>query len=104
MSLTLVTSGNPPGISPLSQDLADAQVGVYKRYAVNKTAPVRLAQIAIEYWLRPEHHELQGDILWVASMTLIFHAQYSRDRAQSDDLMLTLGEVLNVVMDGIQDP
>ncbi|CAH0023405.1 unnamed protein product, partial [Clonostachys rhizophaga] len=63
-----MTSGNPPGKSPLSQDLAGAQVGVYKTYAVNKIAPVRLAQISIEYWLRPEHRELQGGIVWVTSM------------------------------------
>lgn len=64
---------NPPGISPLSQDPADAQVGMYKTYAVNTVAPVRLAQIAVEYWLRPENRHLQGNILWLASMAGYIH-------------------------------
>lgn len=64
---------NPPGISPLSQDPADAHVGMYKTYAVNTIAPIRLAQIAIEYWLRPENRGLQGNILWLASMAGYIH-------------------------------
>ncbi|KAH7273817.1 hypothetical protein MRS44_001305 [Fusarium solani] len=141
---------NPPGISPLAQDPADAQVGIYKTYAVNTIAPVRLAQIAVEYWLRPENRHLQGNILWLASMagyihglltpfyysskaavvsickslgslnrvagirntaicpgvvdTPIFHAPYSRERVQADDLMLTVDELIDVAMDGIQSP
>ncbi|KAK7432907.1 hypothetical protein QQZ08_000378 [Neonectria magnoliae] len=64
---------NPPGISPLSQDPADASVGMFKTYAVNTIAPIRLAQIAVEYWLRPENRELQGNILWLASMAGYIH-------------------------------
>ncbi|KAH7128011.1 short chain dehydrogenase reductase [Dactylonectria estremocensis] len=141
---------NPPGISPLAKDPADAQVGMFKTYSVNTIAPVRLAQIAIEYWLRPENRGLEGNILWMASMagyihglltpfyysskaavvsmckslgslnkiagirnaaicpgvvdTPIFHPPYSRERVQADDLMLTLDELVNVAMEGIQDP
>lgn len=64
---------NPPGISPLATDQADAQVGMYKTYAVNTIAPIRLAQIAVEYWLRPENRALEGNILWVASMAGYIH-------------------------------
>lgn len=64
---------NPPGLSPLAQDPADAQVGLYKTYSVNTIAPIRLAQICIEYWLRPENRHLQGNILWIASMAGYIH-------------------------------
>ncbi|KAL2884149.1 hypothetical protein SGCOL_000087 [Colletotrichum sp. CLE4] len=64
---------NPPGISPLSRDQADAKVGMYQAYAVNTIAPVRLAQIAVEYWLRPENRHLSGNILWIASMAGYVH-------------------------------
>ncbi|KAK1656475.1 hypothetical protein BDP81DRAFT_457083 [Colletotrichum phormii] len=64
---------NPPGISPLSRDQADAKVGMYQAYAVNIIAPVRLAQIAVEYWLRPENRHLSGNILWIASMAGYVH-------------------------------
>ncbi|KAH6975191.1 short chain dehydrogenase reductase [Ilyonectria sp. MPI-CAGE-AT-0026] len=139
---------NPPGISPLAQDPADAQVGMYKTYAVNTIAPIRLAQISVEYWLRPENRNIKGNILWVASMagyihglltpfyysskaaivsmcrslgslnkiagirnaavcpgvvdTPIFHPAYSRERVQSDDLMLTVDEMVDVAMNAIQ--
>ncbi|KAF4970658.1 hypothetical protein FSARC_2363 [Fusarium sarcochroum] len=141
---------NPPGISPLSQDPADAQVGIYKTYSVNTIAPIRLAQIAVEYWLRPENRGVEGSILWLASMagyihglltpfyysskaavvsicrslaplkeiagirnsaicpgvvdTPIFHAPYSRERVQADDLMLTVDELVDVAFKAIQDP
>lgn len=64
---------NPPGISPLAEDPHDAQIGMYKTYAVNTIAPIRLAQIAIEYWLRPENRHLEGNILWIASMAGYIH-------------------------------
>ncbi|RTE81396.1 hypothetical protein BHE90_004112 [Fusarium euwallaceae] len=141
---------NPPGVSPLSQDPADAQVGIYKTFAVNTIAPIRLSQIAIEYWLRPENKGIEGNILWVASMagyihglltpfyysskaavvsmckslgslkriagirnsavcpgvvdTPIFHPPYSRERVQSDDLMLTVQELVDVAIKAIRDP
>ncbi|CAG9986419.1 unnamed protein product [Clonostachys byssicola] len=45
--------------SPSSTRLASATglISTNKTYAVNTIAPARLAQIAIEYWLRPENRE-----------------------------------------------
>ncbi|KAK2613416.1 hypothetical protein N8I77_000333 [Diaporthe amygdali] len=57
---------NPPGISPLAQDREDANPGQYKSFAVNTAAPIRMAQIAIDYWLQNRH--IQGNLLWVASL------------------------------------
>ncbi|UQC83801.1 uncharacterized protein CLUP02_09297 [Colletotrichum lupini] len=140
---------NPPGISPLSRDQADAKVGIYQAYAINTIAPVRFAQIAVEYWLRPENRHLAGNILWIASMagyvhglltpfyysskaavvsmckslgslnkiagirnaaicpgvvdTPIFHASYSRERVHTDDLMLSVDEVVKVAISAICD-
>ncbi|RSL92354.1 hypothetical protein CEP52_013845 [Fusarium oligoseptatum] len=126
------------------------RVGIYKTFAVNTIAPIRLSQIAIEYWLRPENKGIEGNILWVASMagyihglltpfyysskaavvsmckslgslkriagirnsavcpgvvdTPIFHPPYSRERVQSDDLMLTVQELVDVAIKAIRDP
>lgn len=57
---------NPPGISPVAEDPVDAKVGQYKIFAVNTIAPIRLAQMATDYWL--ENRDVQGNMLWVASM------------------------------------
>lgn len=39
-----------PGISKLAVDKADCNPGVYQTFAVNTMAPIRLAQIAVDYW------------------------------------------------------
>lgn len=57
---------NPPGVSPLAGDAADARPGQYRTFAVNTAAPIRLAQIAIDYWLR--NRRVRGNLLWVASV------------------------------------
>lgn len=57
---------NPPGISPLAQDREDANPGQYKTLAVNTAGPIRLAQIALDYWL--QNRNVEGNLLWVASM------------------------------------
>lgn len=62
---------NPPGISPLSQDSEDAKPGQYRSFAVNTAAPIRIAQIAIDYWLQNRH--IQGNIIWVASLGAYVH-------------------------------
>lgn len=56
----------PPGISPLAQDKEYTNPGQYKSFAVNTAAPIRIAQIAIDYWLQNRH--VQGNLLWVASL------------------------------------
>jgi NAD(P)-dependent dehydrogenase (short-subunit alcohol dehydrogenase family) len=63
---------NPPGISPLAEDPEDAQVGQYKTFAINTIGPIRLAQIAIDYW--QQHPEVQGNLLFVASMGGYMHS------------------------------
>ncbi|KAH7255225.1 uncharacterized protein BKA55DRAFT_736611 [Fusarium redolens] len=63
---------NPPGISPLAEDPEDAQVGQYKTFAINTIGPIRLAQIAIDYW--QQHPEVQGNMLFVASMGGYMHS------------------------------
>lgn len=57
---------HPPGISPLAQDSGGANPGQYRTFAVNTAAPIRLAQIAIDYWL--QNRQVQGNLLWVASL------------------------------------
>ena len=56
---------HPPG-SPLAGDNEDQCPGVYNIFAVNTMAPIRLAQIAVDYWLK--NREVQGNLFWVASM------------------------------------
>ncbi|KAK8054653.1 hypothetical protein PG994_009720 [Apiospora phragmitis] len=48
------------------RDDSDAAVGQYKTLAINTAGPIRLAQIAIAYWL--EHREVEGNLLWFASL------------------------------------
>lgn len=56
----------PPGISSESRDPPDAATGQYNTFAVNQIAPIRLAQIAIDYWT--QHRDIQGNYLAVGSM------------------------------------
>ncbi|KAI8965516.1 hypothetical protein F5Y11DRAFT_344392 [Daldinia sp. FL1419] len=62
----------PPGIYPQSRDPPDAAVGQYNTFAVNQIAPIRLAQIAIDYWT--QHREIQGNYLAVGSMAAYLHS------------------------------
>ncbi|ORY67819.1 short chain dehydrogenase reductase [Pseudomassariella vexata] len=65
---------NPPG-TPLSEDTIDAQVGQYKTFAVNTTGPIRLAQIAINYWLN--NRSVQGNLMWIASLAGYVHSVHA---------------------------
>jgi NAD(P)-dependent dehydrogenase (short-subunit alcohol dehydrogenase family) len=62
---------NPPGISRLAEDKADASPGGYKTFDVNTTAPIRLAQIAMDYWM---NEKVEGNLLWVASLGGYVHS------------------------------
>ncbi|KAJ4296099.1 hypothetical protein N0V88_004801 [Collariella sp. IMI 366227] len=62
----------PPGISLESHDLENAEVGQYATIAVNQVAPIRLAQIAIDYWA--QNREVQGNFLAVASVAAYLHS------------------------------
>ncbi|KAF4959435.1 hypothetical protein FGADI_1656 [Fusarium gaditjirri] len=66
------TFWNPPGVSPLAEDKADGSPGVYNTFAVNALGPIRLAQIAMDYWL--QNRNVQGNILWVASCGGYMHS------------------------------
>ncbi|KAK2054493.1 NAD(P)-binding protein [Colletotrichum caudatum] len=63
---------NPPGISPAAKDQADAVIGSYHIFSVNTIAPIRLAQVAIDYWL--QDREIKGNLLWVSSMGAYIHS------------------------------
>ncbi|RYP06609.1 hypothetical protein DL764_003061 [Monosporascus ibericus] len=62
---------HPPGISRFSGDPADATVGQYKTFAVNTVGPIRLAQIALDYWMENRH--VEGNLMWISSMTGYTH-------------------------------
>lgn len=66
------TFWNAPGVSDLAQDKPDQKPGVYHTFAVNTMGPIRLAQIAIDYWLENRH--VEGNLLWVASLGAYVHS------------------------------
>ncbi|RYP35540.1 hypothetical protein DL767_003794 [Monosporascus sp. MG133] len=67
---------NPPGVSPLAEDRADAEVGQYNTFAVNAVGPIRLAQIAVDYWLQ-NRGDVKGNLLWVSSVGGYVHQTLS---------------------------
>ncbi|KAK8036177.1 hypothetical protein PG993_008791 [Apiospora rasikravindrae] len=54
-----------------AEDDPDGALGQYKTLAINTMGPIRLAQIAVAYWL--EHHEVEGNLLWFASLAGYLH-------------------------------
>ncbi|KAG7047254.1 hypothetical protein JMJ77_0010608 [Colletotrichum scovillei] len=56
-------------------DPIDAKVGQYKTFAVNTTGPIRLAQIAIDYWL--QNRNIEGNLLWIASLGGYVHSMHT---------------------------
>lgn len=85
----------PPGISPESRDPADASTGQYLTFAVNQIAPIRLAQIAIDYWT--QHRDIQGNYLAVASLAAYLHSFetpfYMASKAALVSFVKSLGSV-----------
>ncbi|RYP51870.1 hypothetical protein DL768_002838 [Monosporascus sp. mg162] len=67
---------NPPGVSPLTADRADAEVGQYNTFAVNAVGPIRLAQIAVDYWLQNKG-DVKGNLLWFSSVAGYVHQTLS---------------------------
>lgn len=63
---------NPPGVSPKAKDAADAAIGSYNIFNINTIGPIRLSQIALDYWL--QNREVKGNLLWVASMGGYIHS------------------------------
>ncbi|RYO76981.1 hypothetical protein DL762_009554 [Monosporascus cannonballus] len=62
---------HPPRISKFSRDPADSTVGQYKTFAVNAVGPIRLAQIALDYWMENRH--VEGNLMWISSMAGYTH-------------------------------
>lgn len=85
----------PPGISSESRDPADASTGQYSTFAVNQIAPIRLAQIAMDYWT--QHRDIQGNYLAVASMAAYLHSVetpfYMASKAALISFVKSLGSV-----------
>lgn len=42
---------------------------------MNTIAPIRLAQIAIDYWL--QNRDIQGNLLWIASLGGYVHSMHT---------------------------
>ncbi|KAJ4123078.1 hypothetical protein NW768_010071 [Fusarium equiseti] len=84
---------NPPGISPLAEDPEDAKIGQYKSFAVNTIGPIRLSQIAIDYW--QQNPDVQGNLLFVASMGGYMHSMqtplYFASKAALVSMVKSLG-------------
>lgn len=66
------TFWNAPGISPLAEDKPDTNPGVYKTFSVNAMGPIRIAQIAIDYWL--ENRDIEANLLWISSLGAHVHS------------------------------
>lgn len=66
------TFWNLPGVSQLSKDDPNAAVGQFKTFGVNTIGPIRLAQIAVDYWLR--NRQVQGNLFWFASLGAYVHS------------------------------
>ncbi|KAH6654781.1 hypothetical protein BKA67DRAFT_536078 [Truncatella angustata] len=62
------TFWNPPGRSTVAQDDANSEKGVYKTFSVNALGPIRLSQIAIEYWIENRHKGIEGNLFFVISV------------------------------------
>ncbi|OOF97568.1 hypothetical protein ASPCADRAFT_144204 [Aspergillus carbonarius ITEM 5010] len=69
------TFWHPPGVSPLAQDNPDCSPGVYRTYAVNVMGPIRLAQIALNYWFYhpDEQMNFDGNLVWLSSVCGYVH-------------------------------
>jgi NAD(P)-dependent dehydrogenase (short-subunit alcohol dehydrogenase family) len=84
---------NPPGISPLAEDPEDAKVGQYKSFAINTIGPIRLSQIAIDYW--QQNPTVEGNLLFVASMGGYMHSMqtplYFASKAALVSMVKSLG-------------
>lgn len=89
------TFWNAPGISPLAEDEANASPGVYHTFSVNTMGPIRLAQIAIDYWL--ENRNIEGNLLWIASLGGYVHSLqtplYFSSKAASASFVRSLGQL-----------
>lgn len=68
------TFWNRPSSKSTKDDPAQ-KLGVYHTFAVNLMAPIRLAQIAIDYWI--QNREVEGNLLWIASLAGYVHSMHT---------------------------
>jgi NAD(P)-dependent dehydrogenase (short-subunit alcohol dehydrogenase family) len=73
------TFWHPPGVSPAAKDKVDCSPGVYQTYAVNAMGPIRLAQIALNYWFYHPDAEMNfdGNLVWLSSVCGYVHLMQS---------------------------
>ncbi|CAG8231532.1 unnamed protein product [Penicillium salamii] len=88
----------PPGVSPESRDAPDASPGSYCTISVNYIAPVRLAQLAIDYWCR--NPQVKGNFLAVSSIAAFLHSLdtplYMSSKAALVSFVKSLGELNDI--------
>jgi NAD(P)-dependent dehydrogenase (short-subunit alcohol dehydrogenase family) len=88
----------PPGLSPKSADSIDAAPGQYQIFAINQAAPIRLSQIAIDYWT--QNPDVKGNLLCVASMAGYLHTidtpLYMASKAAIISFVRCLGELRDI--------
>ncbi|KAK7959442.1 uncharacterized protein PG986_004296 [Apiospora aurea] len=89
----------PPGISTESRDPPDAPLGQYRTFAVNQIAPMRLAQMAVDYWT--QNRGIHGNFLAVASMAGYLHSVetpfYMASKAALVSFVKSLGALREVL-------
>ncbi|KAJ5462577.1 hypothetical protein N7475_007521 [Penicillium sp. IBT 31633x] len=85
----------PPGVSPESKDKSNACIGQYTTISINYIAPVRLAQMAIDYWCQNPH--VKGNFLAVSSVAAYVHSLdsplYMSSKAGLVSFIKSLGEL-----------
>ncbi|KAK8062276.1 hypothetical protein PG997_014373 [Apiospora hydei] len=90
----------PPGISAESRDPPDAPLGQYRTFAVNQIAPMRLAQMAVDYWTQ-NRENIHGNFLAVASMAGYLHSVetpfYMASKAALVSFVKSLGALREVL-------
>ncbi|KAJ5795305.1 hypothetical protein N7457_001904 [Penicillium paradoxum] len=84
-----------PGEAPESKDKPDASPGAYRTISTNYIAPIRLAQMAIDYWC--QNSQVKGNYLAVASMAAYLHSMesplYMSSKAGLVSFIKSLGEL-----------
>lgn len=89
----------PPGIYPGSIDSPQATNGQYLTFAINQIAPIRLAQMALDYWT--QHRDIQGNYLAVASMAAYLHSVetpfYMASKAALVSFVKSLGSIRDLL-------
>lgn len=80
---------------PHSKDAPDVHPGSFPTLTVNYLAPVRLSQLAIDYWCQNPH--IQGNFLAVGSVAAFLHSVrtplYMSTKAALVSLVKSLGEL-----------